>query len=131
MLVAGVLDVDGTLAARCSLGFEDLALLNAKPAGTRLGFAAQLTIYRTAGRFARAASEFAEAAIKYLAEQVGAAVAVFRHGRPVVDLWGGHLDAARGLPWKRDTIVPVFSTSKGVAALVLASLRTQPLADAG
>ena len=35
MSVAGVLDVDGTLAARWSLGFEDLALLNAKPAGTR------------------------------------------------------------------------------------------------
>lgn len=73
--VAGVLDVDGTLAARWSLGFEDLALLDAKPAGTRLGFAAQLAIYRMAGRFARAASEFADAAIAYLAEQVGAAAA--------------------------------------------------------
>ena len=68
MSVAGVLDVDGTLATRCSLEFEDLALLNAKPVGIRLGSAAQLTIYRTAGRFARAASEFANAAIKYLAE---------------------------------------------------------------
>lgn len=75
MSVAGILDVDGSFAARCSLGFEDLALLNAKPVGTRLGFAAQLTIYRTAGRFARAASEFADAAITYLAKQVGAAVA--------------------------------------------------------
>jgi hypothetical protein len=71
--VAGVLDVDGTLAARWSLGFEDLALLGGKPVGTRLGFAAQLAIYRMAGRFARAASEFADAAIAYLAEQVGAA----------------------------------------------------------
>ena len=67
--------MDGTLAARWSLGFEDLALLNAKPAGTRLGLAAQLLMYRVAGRFARAASEFADAAIAYLAEQVGAAVA--------------------------------------------------------
>ena len=32
-------------------------------------------IYRMAGRFARAASEFADAAIAYLAEQVGAAAA--------------------------------------------------------
>ena len=61
--------------------------------------------------------------------EVGAAVAVFRHGRPVVDLWGGHRDATRGLPWKRDTIVPVFSTSKGVAGLVLASLRSQGRLD--
>jgi len=42
MFVAGVLDVDGTLAARWSLCFEDLALLNAKPVGTRLGFAAHV-----------------------------------------------------------------------------------------
>ena len=75
MSMASVLDVDGTLAARWSLGFEDLALLNAKPVGTRLGLAAQLLMYRAAGRFARAASEFADAAITYLAEQVGAAVA--------------------------------------------------------
>ncbi|WP_375500978.1 serine hydrolase domain-containing protein [uncultured Jatrophihabitans sp.] len=57
--------------------------------------------------------------------EVGAAVAVFRHGRPVVDLWGGRRDATRDLPWKRDTLVPVFSTTKGVAALVVASLRSR------
>ena len=57
--------------------------------------------------------------------EVGAAVAVFRDGRPVVDLWGGQRDAAHGLPWKRDTLVPVFSTTKGVAALVVASLRSR------
>ena len=61
--------------------------------------------------------------------EVGAAVAVFRHGRPVVDLWGGHRDAAQRLPWKRDTLVPVFSTSKGVAALVVASLRSRGRLD--
>jgi hypothetical protein len=57
------------------LGFEDLALLNAKPAGTRLGFAAQLMMYRATGRFGRAASEFPDAAIAYLAEQTGALTA--------------------------------------------------------
>jgi len=73
--VAGVLDVDGTLAVRWSLGFEDLALLNAKPVGTRLGFAAQLLMYRTTGRFGLAASEFPGAAIAYLAGQIGATAA--------------------------------------------------------
>src|SRR5271154_1684176 len=73
MSVAGVLD--GTLAARWSLGFEDLVLLNAKPAGTRLCFAAQLMMYRTTGRFGRAAGEFAGAAIAYLAEQIGVTAA--------------------------------------------------------
>jgi CubicO group peptidase (beta-lactamase class C family) len=60
---------------------------------------------------------------------VGAALAVFRDGRPVVDLWGGLRDADRGLPWKRDTLVPVFSTTKGVAALVTASLRSRGRLD--
>ena len=62
--------MDGTLAAGWSLGFEDLALLNAKPAGTRLGFAAQLMMYRMTGRFGRVASEFPDAAIAYLAERL-------------------------------------------------------------
>ncbi len=75
MSVAGIWEVDGPLAARWSLTFADLALLNAKPAATRLGLAAQLVMYRTAGRFGRAASEFPGAAIAYLAEQVGAAAA--------------------------------------------------------
>ena len=61
--------------------------------------------------------------------EVGAALAVFRHGRPVVDLWGGVRDAPQQLPWKRDTLVPVFSTTKGVAALVLASLRSRGWLD--
>ena len=75
MSVVGIWEVDGQFAARWSLGFEDLALLNAKPVTTRLGFAAQLMMYRTAGRFGRAASEFAGAAIGYLAEQIGGAAA--------------------------------------------------------
>jgi CubicO group peptidase (beta-lactamase class C family) len=60
---------------------------------------------------------------------VGAALAVFRDGRPVVDLWGGLRDSTRRLPWKQDTLVPVFSTTKGVSALVVASLRSKGLLD--
>ncbi len=60
---------------------------------------------------------------------IGAALAVYRDGRPVVDLWGGVRDTARGLPWERDTMVPVFSTTKGVAALVMASLRSKSVLD--
>ena len=60
---------------------------------------------------------------------VGAAVAVHRDGRPVVDLWGGLRDSRRRLPWERNTLVPVFSTTKGVSALVMASLRSQGLLD--
>ena len=47
----------------------------------------------------------------------GASVAVTVDGRVVVDLWGGFADAARTRPWERDTIVNVYSTTKGLTAL--------------
>jgi len=49
--------------------------------------------------------------------EVGAAVAITLDGEPVVDLWGGHADASLARPWQRDTIVNVYSTTKGVTAL--------------
>ena len=49
--------------------------------------------------------------------EVGAAVAVVIDNRSVVDLWGGFADAARTCPWERDTIVNVYSTTKGMTAL--------------
>ncbi|MEV7013717.1 serine hydrolase domain-containing protein [Streptosporangium sp. NPDC051022] len=49
-------------------------------------------------------------------QEVGAAVAVYLHGRKVVDLWGGIADPATGRRWERDTLQVVFSTTKGVTA---------------
>jgi CubicO group peptidase (beta-lactamase class C family) len=49
--------------------------------------------------------------------EVGASFAATVGGRMVVDLWGGHADAARTRPWERDTIVNVFSTTKAMTAL--------------
>src|SRR5689334_12214338 len=40
---------------------------------------------------------------------VGASVAVFLDGEPVVDLWGGETHAG---PWRRDTITNVWSITK-------------------
>ncbi|MFC7386073.1 serine hydrolase domain-containing protein [Sphaerisporangium rhizosphaerae] len=48
---------------------------------------------------------------------VGASVAVYLDGEPVVDLWGGYADAERTVPWERDTIVNVWSTTKTMTAL--------------
>jgi CubicO group peptidase (beta-lactamase class C family) len=45
---------------------------------------------------------------------IGAAVCVYRDGRPVVDLWGGVADLAAGRPWVRDTLQLVYSSTKGV-----------------
>lgn len=52
--------------------------------------------------------------------EVGAAFAVYRDGRKVVDLWGGYRNGTTRLPWQQDTIVNVFSTTKGVASLAVA-----------
>ncbi|MEW2484312.1 serine hydrolase domain-containing protein [Mycobacterium sp. NPDC049093] len=49
-------------------------------------------------------------------DDLGAAVAVFVDGRPVVDLWGGIADKRTGRPWTRDTACPTFSCTKGVTA---------------
>ena len=59
-------------------------------------------------------------------EEVGAAVAVVVDGEPVVDLWAGHADQTRTVPWTRDTLVNVYSTTKGMTALC-----AQRLADEG
>ncbi|MGE0540137.1 MAG: serine hydrolase domain-containing protein [Dehalococcoidia bacterium] len=48
---------------------------------------------------------------------VGASVAVTVDGELVVDLWGGHVDAAQSIPWERDTITNVWSTTKTMTAL--------------
>ncbi|TXS72923.1 class A beta-lactamase-related serine hydrolase [Streptomyces sp. me109] len=47
----------------------------------------------------------------------GASVAVFVDGEPVVDVWGGFVDADRTLPWRRDTITNVWSVTKTMTAL--------------
>ncbi|TVR23587.1 MAG: class A beta-lactamase-related serine hydrolase [Ilumatobacter sp.] len=52
--------------------------------------------------------------------EIGAACAVYVGGRKVVDLWGGVRDVTSGEPWQRDTMVLVFSTTKGMAASAMA-----------
>src|SRR5256885_15811028 len=47
---------------------------------------------------------------------IGAAVCVYRDGRPVVDLWGGVADPDAGRPWERDTLQLVYSATKGATA---------------
>jgi CubicO group peptidase (beta-lactamase class C family) len=47
-------------------------------------------------------------------------VAAYVGGEKVVDLWGGVRDARDDSPWQEDTLVLVYSTSKGLAAMTLA-----------
>ncbi|HTK97126.1 MAG TPA: serine hydrolase domain-containing protein [Pseudomonadales bacterium] len=60
---------------------------------------------------------------------VGASVAVVKDGELVVDLWGGHQDHERTVPWKNDTIINVFSTTKTMSCLSLLVLVSRGLVD--
>jgi CubicO group peptidase (beta-lactamase class C family) len=43
---------------------------------------------------------------------IGASLGATYKGELVVDIWAGHADAERTVPWRQDTIVPVASTTK-------------------
>jgi CubicO group peptidase (beta-lactamase class C family) len=49
--------------------------------------------------------------------ELGASLSISVGGRNVVDLWGGYHDAAKTRPWERDSLVCVFSCTKGVVAI--------------
>jgi len=61
--------------------------------------------------------------------EIGAACSIKVNGVTVVDLWGGSADQETGAAWERDTIVPVFSVSKGVAAICVLQLVAQGKLD--
>ena len=48
--------------------------------------------------------------------ELGAAVSVWQDGKPVVDLYGGFCDARREKPWEADTLVLVWSATKGIGS---------------
>ncbi len=52
-------------------------------------------------------------------EEHGAAVAVWKRGELVVDLWGGWRDRAGTVPWAADTIVCMMSVVKAITALMV------------
>ena len=56
--------------------------------------------------------------------ELGAALSVWQNGKPVVDLYGGFCDAGREKPWTADTVVLVWSATKGIgSACVLHALQ--------
>ena len=62
-------------------------------------------------------------------DEIGAAVAAYWRGRKVVDLWGGRRASGDPDPWREDTLVVVFSTTKGLAAMALALARARGWLD--
>jgi len=51
--------------------------------------------------------------------EVGAACSAVVDNEVVVDLWGGQSNPATNRTWKADTIVNVFSTTKGMASMAI------------
>jgi CubicO group peptidase (beta-lactamase class C family) len=52
--------------------------------------------------------------------ELGGACCAFYRGEKVVDLWGGIRNKRTGEPWEQDTMVLVYSATKGLAAMTLA-----------
>jgi CubicO group peptidase (beta-lactamase class C family) len=52
--------------------------------------------------------------------ELGGACCAYVHGEKVVDLWGGIRNKQTGDPWEKDTMVIVYSATKGLAAMTLA-----------
>jgi CubicO group peptidase (beta-lactamase class C family) len=48
--------------------------------------------------------------------ELGAAVSVWQNGKPIIDLYGGFRDAHRENPWTSDTLVLVWSATKGIGS---------------
>tara|TARA_Y100000768_G_scaffold67926_1_gene47584 strand:+ start:8211 stop:9449 length:1239 start_codon:yes stop_codon:yes gene_type:complete len=61
--------------------------------------------------------------------ELGASVCVEIDGKKVLDLWGGYLDQEKTRYWEKDTLVNVFSSTKGIAAICLLQLVEKGLID--
>jgi CubicO group peptidase (beta-lactamase class C family) len=55
-----------------------------------------------------------QAFIQNFADQVeiGASIALIHQGKYLMDLWAGYTDEARTVPWQKESIACIFSTSK-------------------
>lgn len=67
--------------------------------------------------FAPLARQFAKAFTD--GQEIGASLCVYHRGALVVDLWGGLADTSSRAPWTADSLIVVFSATKGLAAMAL------------
>ncbi|XOV87160.1 MAG: serine hydrolase domain-containing protein [Pseudomonadota bacterium] len=63
--------------------------------------------------------------------EIGASFCAYHRGRKVVDLWGGWTSVDMDQSWERDTLVNVYSTTKGLASVAVAHLYDQGKLDYG
>ena len=65
----------------------------------------------------RVASLFQENFVRF--GELGAAISLWRHGEPILELHGGFCDAKREQPWTADTLVLFWSATKGLGSACL------------
>ncbi|KAH6609769.1 hypothetical protein Trco_003115 [Trichoderma cornu-damae] len=61
--------------------------------------------------------------------EIGASITVNLDGKDLVDIWGGYADEECTRPWESDTLVGVWSSTKGVTSLALLMLIDRGLVD--
>jgi CubicO group peptidase (beta-lactamase class C family) len=93
-----------------------------------LNTAAEASIHGTvAPGFEEVENEFRKNFLEQ--DELGAACAIYHRGEKVVDLWGGYRDLERRAPWQEDTLVLVYSTTKGLAGMTVAVANSRGLID--
>lgn len=63
--------------------------------------------------------------------ELGASVSIWQNGEPLLELHGGFRDARRALPWTPDTLVLVWSATKGIGSACLLHLLQANRLDPG
>jgi hypothetical protein len=61
-------------------------------------------------------------------EEIGASFAIYKEGKPLIDLWGGFKNK-NDKKWEENTIVNVFSTTKGIYEIIVSILIDQNILD--
>ena len=61
--------------------------------------------------------------------ETGAALAIEHQGKIIINLWGGYQDKEKTKLWEEDTLVNVFSVTKGVTATCISRLIDQGKLD--
>ena len=94
----------------------------ATPRGEREGIMSVAASHAVEGHVSRGFEAVREAFADNFARrrELGGACCAYYRGEKVVDLWGGIRNKQTSEPWEHDTMVIVYSASKGLAAMTLA-----------
>ena len=61
-------------------------------------------------------------------EEIGASFAIYKEGKPLIDLWGGFKNK-KNQKWDENTIVNVFSKTKGIYEIIVSILVDRNILD--